>query len=73
MVSCAASTALETLAMSAPAPPEPVSILDAIPPPDVIRSRIGELLREEQVLRDLLRVSEAKARKLGDRKEAACV
>jgi hypothetical protein len=38
------------------------NLLEAIPPPPVIRRRLAQLMREQDLLRSLLRVSERKQR-----------
>jgi hypothetical protein len=41
------------------------SPLDFIPPPDLIRDRLAQLFVEVRLLRNFLRLSEAKCRNLG--------
>jgi hypothetical protein len=38
------------------------NLLESIPPPPVIRKRLAQLMREQDMLRSLLRVSERKER-----------
>jgi hypothetical protein len=39
-----------------------VPLLESIPPPTIIRARMAELMREQELLRSLLRTSEHKER-----------